>query len=157
MQLETYPLQSNPLLATGRKLQSCYDSVGRISAVSNKDTSLAYATVDSTVGYAAHGAIRKLTLGNNVVETTLFDSTDGAAENNTRLQPTHKTISNGSGVSLLGLQYGYCSTALTGCASNNGNVMSQTIVASATAKALLVNNRSNGNIFALECSCGQRV
>ena len=124
MELETFP--------SGRRVRSCYDSAGRISVVSNKDTNPAYATVDASAGYAAHGAVRKLTLGNNVVEATLFDSADGTVENNTRLQPTHKTIANGSGVSLLGLKYGYCSSGSTGCATNNGDVMSQTIIPSPT-------------------------
>ena len=120
LELETYPRGT-------RKVKSCYDSVGRISAVSNPTANTPYATVDATTGYTSFGAIRKLTLGNNVVESALFDSTDGVSENNTRLQLTHKTVVDGGGTQLLGLKYGYCSGVLTGCTTNNGNVMSQAI------------------------------
>ena len=120
LEVETYPTAT-------RKVKSCYDSVGRISVVSNPTTNTPYATVDATSGYTPFGAIRKLTLGNNLVESTLFDSADGVSENNTRLQPTHKTVVDATNTQLLGLKYGYCVGSLTGCTTNNGNVMSQTI------------------------------
>ncbi len=64
----------------------------------------------SGIEYAAHGAISQMTLGNSLVETTGF---------NTRLQPT--SIAAGS---LLTLGYWYGTGA-----SNNGNLISQTITA----------------------------
>jgi RHS repeat-associated protein len=120
LELETYP--------TLRQVKTCYDSVGRISTVSNPAATTPYATVDSTTGYEPFGAIKKLTFGNNVVENMLYDAAaNSTTESNTRMQLTQKSVTLGSSNSLLALTYGYCPTALTGCTTNNGDVLSQTI------------------------------
>jgi RHS repeat-associated protein len=91
MQTETYP--------SGRLVTDQLDAAGRISQVA--DASVTYA---SNVAYAPQGAVSSFKMGNNITETTSF---------NTRLQPWQ--IQAGS---LLTLTYGY------GTASNNGNVLS---------------------------------
>jgi len=77
-----------------------------------------YATVNH---YAPHGAVRQMTLGNNVVETTKFDY-NGSSELNTRLQPSQIAVG-----SLLTLNYYYCSSSGVSCSTNYANVQSQKI------------------------------
>jgi hypothetical protein len=61
---------------SGRVISMGFDSAGRIANVTNAATGNAYA---SNVRYAPNNAVSSLTLGNNVTESTTF---------NTRLQPT---------------------------------------------------------------------
>src|SRR5262249_13866409 len=65
--------------------------------------------------YAAHGGVLGLKLGNNLWEHTVYDPN--------RLQPTEIGLGTTQGASdLLKLTYGYGPVA-----SNNGNVLSQTV------------------------------
>jgi len=109
---ETYP--------SGRKVTFSYDAAGRTKDVTNPATNVNYADLSlfspssSQYAYAPNGAMQYMTLGNNVVETWNWDPI--------RLQPQQTQIG-----SLLTLNYYYCPSSGTSCASNNGNMLSQTI------------------------------
>jgi RHS repeat-associated protein len=99
---------------TGRVIRHTFDAAGRLQKVEGTKGSaapLAYATVNQ---YAAHGAIKQMTLGNGLVEQTSFNS---------RLQPEEIKLGSsvGSPTDKLSLQYNY------GTTTNNGNVLLQTI------------------------------
>ncbi|QOY90729.1 RHS repeat domain-containing protein [Paludibaculum fermentans] len=98
MHRETYP--SNRQVTT-----SGFDAAGRPTGVTG------YA---SGVKYDPSGSRSQITLGNGVVETTVF---------NNRLQP--KSIEAAKNGSLWKLENFYCASEATSCASNNGNVVSQ--------------------------------
>ncbi len=87
------------------------DYAGR--PVSASDGTTTYA---SAVEYAPHGAVSSMHLGNDLVETTTFNS---------RLQPDRMTLNPAAASTtlLLQLDFGYGTT-------NNGNLVSQTITAS---------------------------
>ncbi|NDQ55551.1 MAG: RHS repeat protein [Acidipila sp.] len=102
-----------------------FDGAGRVTSLTSSYIDAQHpatlATVDPTVGYHPHGAIRKLTLGNGLTE---------AAAYNNRLQPCRMNAnSTGTyftqctdpvpGGNILNLTYGFNLGA-----SDNGNVMS---------------------------------
>jgi RHS repeat-associated protein len=97
MTSETYP--------SGRTVSTGYDTAGRVNGVTGSGSK----TYASTFTYWPHGAVNSITLGNNLIETTVFGP---------RLQPT--SIAAGT---LLSLVYNY------GTTNNNGNVVSQGIAA----------------------------
>jgi RHS repeat-associated protein len=99
---------------SGRVISLSYDTAGRISQVSgSKAGESNNAQYASQIGYAPHGSVAGLRLGNNRWEYTLF---------NKRLQPTEIGLGTSQNVAnLLKLVYGY------GTQNNNGNVQSQTI------------------------------
>jgi YD repeat-containing protein len=110
MTSETYP--------SGRTVTTAFDGGGRVSSVNGQKTGEANKTYASQFGYAAHGAVSAMALGNGLWEHTSFNS---------RLQPVQ--IGLGTSVadsSKLRLDYGY------GTTNNNGNVLSQTITIGAT-------------------------
>ena len=110
MSSETYP--------SGRVVTTSYDGAGRVGVVNGQKAGEAAKTYASSFSYTAHGAVGSMTLGNNLVEHTNFNS---------RLQPTLIGLGTSSiDSSKLRLDYGY------GAADNNGNVQSQTITVGAT-------------------------
>ena len=110
MTSENYP--------SGRAITTAYDASGRINSVNGQKTGEANKTYVSQFSYAAHGAVTSMTLGNNLVEKTDF---------NTRLQRTFIKLGTTSNpTSVLQLSYEYTSTCQT---ANNGNVLKQTITA----------------------------
>jgi uncharacterized protein RhaS with RHS repeats len=102
---ETYP--------SGRKITFTPDGAGRVSAVCGLlgTATTNYTSAATAIGYAPHGAIESLLLGNGLTESTSFNS---------RLQPT-QIQAQVQGSASLTLQYGY------GTSNNNGNLLSQTI------------------------------
>jgi hypothetical protein len=84
-----------------------FDALGRAGSVSSGST--AYA---SSVQYASHGAVKSLTLGNGLVETTNW--------NMVRLQPA--SIGLGG---LWSANLYYCPSHGANCAGNNGNLLEQ--------------------------------
>src|SRR5207248_893900 len=92
-----------------RQVSYTLDPAGRIQQVQNLGLASPYA---SNIQYTAHGAMKQLTLGNGVVETTNY-SLD-------RLQPTSIVAANASST-FLSLTYNY-----GGSGGNNGNVQGQT-------------------------------
>lgn len=102
---------------SGRVVRTEYDSAGRGVCVWGGTPATcpgATSSYASNVNYAAHGAIKDLTFGNNLVEATTF---------NGRLQPT--AIKVPAAGTLLNLAYTYGTSAAT----NNGNVQTQIITA----------------------------
>jgi RHS repeat-associated protein len=110
MTSETYP--------SGKIVNTAYDAAGRVTAVS-KQGGGSYA---SGITYAPQGAMGFMTLGNNLVEQTMYNS---------RLQPTtiELGVSTANPQSVLGLIYTYNTQNLH---DNNGNVLTQTINAGST-------------------------
>jgi RHS repeat-associated protein len=107
---ETYP--------SGRVITTGFDAAGRITSASGQKTGEPNKTYASQFSYAAHGAISSMTLGNNLVDATTFNS---------RLQPTFIKLGTTSNpTSVLQLGYEYTATCQT---NNNGNVLKQTITA----------------------------
>jgi len=94
---ESYP--------SGRVVSYDYNVAGQADRVANGELS-SQASYASNIGYAPHGALAGMTLGNGVAETWAY---------NPRLQATQMQAG-----SLLTIGYGYSSS------SNNGNPMSQT-------------------------------
>jgi RHS repeat-associated protein len=97
MTSETYP--------SGRTITTAFDAAGRINGVTGSGNK----TYASSFSYWPHGAVSSMTLGNNLIESTQFNS---------RLQPT--SIGLGS---LATFAYTY------GTSNNNGNVLTQQIIA----------------------------
>jgi RHS repeat-associated protein len=99
---------------SGRTVAYAYDGAGRVDEVKHGTGTDDYA---SSVLYAAHGAIRQLTLGNSVQETTQFNS---------RMQAQSLTAG-----SLLSLTWSHCAdgNSADACPGNNGNVFGQAIAA----------------------------
>jgi RHS repeat-associated protein len=107
---ETYP--------SGRVIATEYDNFGRIGGVKNQNTQFYYAGGPSGfnwIQYAAHGALKRMLLGNGNSEHTNFNS---------RLQAVQIGVgpSFPDDSSILKLDYGYGAAA-----SNNGNLITQTI------------------------------
>jgi RHS repeat-associated protein len=92
---------------SGRTVSYDYDFAGRVSAIGGtKDSqALHYTQAGSSIGYATHGALETLTLGNGLTESWDYDDY--------RLRPSSMSVG-----SLLTLGFGYFS---------NGNMQSQTI------------------------------
>ena len=104
LETQTYP--------SGLLVKTCYDAAGRISGVSDNATPAA--SYASGFGYAPHGALAELKLGNNLYEYRDY---------NTRLQPQEiglGTFDGGSDKLKLEFKYGESS-------NNNGNVLKQII------------------------------
>ena len=104
LESQTYP--------SGLEIETCYDDAGRIKGVSDSATTAT--TYASGFGYAPHGAVAELKLGNNLYEYSDF---------NTRLQPFEIGLGTFSGGSdKLKLEFTYGTSR-----NNNGNVLSQII------------------------------
>src|SRR5690606_6867702 len=89
---------------------------GALSLVETKPAGGSYATRAGSFTYNPAGAVTSMQLGNGRWESTIF---------NNRLQPTQIALgSTQNGTDLLKLNYSYYSGT---AATNNGNVMSQTI------------------------------
>jgi len=103
---ETYP--------SGRVVKNTLDATGDLSLVqSKKNAGSAFSNYADSFMYSAAGAVTAMRLGNNLWESTQFNS---------RLQPTQIALgSTQNATDKLKLNYSYGSTA------NNGNVLSQTI------------------------------
>jgi RHS repeat-associated protein len=110
MTLETYP--------SLKKVVTSYDAAGRISEVKDQALNKVYA---SGFSYAAHGTVEAMTLGNNLIERTTY---------NTRLQPTQIKLGTSSlpaSVLQLDYTYGVRANNVLDVTKNNGNVERQTI------------------------------
>lgn len=110
---ETYP--------SGRKIESCYDSAGRVSQLLNV-TQTPATVYAGPITYSLAGGTSQTTktLGNALIETM---------NTNTLLQTTSIQLGTQSAPgSALSLAYGYAAAG-----SNNGNVMSQTITRGAAS------------------------
>ncbi len=101
----------------GRKIQTCYDSGGRVSGVRELTANpfsyasdVAYSATIGNTPIFPQGAITALTFGNNIVESIGYSAD--------RLQPISMTAG-----SLLGLGYSYCPGGLSSCSGNNGNLL----------------------------------
>ncbi len=106
LETQTYP--------SGLLVKTCYDAAGRISGVSDNATPAA--TFASGFGYAPHGALAELKLGNNLYEYRDY---------NTRLQPQEIGLGTFDGGSdKLKLQFTYKTPNKN---DNNGNVLKQII------------------------------
>ena len=76
----TYDLAGNMKTYTdgvGETYTQSFDTVGRVTQLSSSWVDSQHpatlATVDSTVGYYPHGALRKMTLGNGLTQTAAFN------------------------------------------------------------------------------------
>jgi RHS repeat-associated protein len=106
LETQTYP--------SGLLVKTCYDAAGRISGVSDNATPAA--SYASEFGYAAHGALAELKLGNNLYEYRDY---------NTRLQPQEIGLGTFDGGSdKLKLEFTYKTPNNN---DNNGNVLKQVI------------------------------
>jgi RHS repeat-associated protein len=109
---ETYP--------SGKVIETQYDGAGRIAGVKKQSLSTfitggASSDAANRLQYTAHGGVSAMKLGNGLWEHVNFNS---------RLQPVQIGLGTSStSTSVLGLDYGYGTTA------NNGNVVNQTITA----------------------------
>lgn len=104
---ETYP--------SGRVVTTAYDQAGDIASVAGQKAGEAQKTYASEFSHAAHGAVERVRLGNNLLEHTAFNS---------RRQPVEIGLGTTSApAGLFKLEYSY------GAANNNGNVHSQTLTA----------------------------
>jgi YD repeat-containing protein len=106
---------SGVVYPSGLALTYGYDGAGRVESLSGTRAgqNRSYAT---GIGYAPHGPVSQMTLGNGVAETALFNS---------RMQMETITAHSGLGDTLLSLALNY------GASDNNGNVRGQTITAGA--------------------------
>ena len=105
LETQTYP--------SGLLVKTCYDAAGRISGVSDNATPAA--TFASNFGYAPHGALAELKMGNDLYEYRDY---------NTRLQPQEIGLGTTSGGSdKLKLEFTYGTTNN----KNNGNLTKQII------------------------------
>jgi RHS repeat-associated protein len=108
MASETYP--SVPGAGDRRTVTYTPDGAGRMASLSSSATSYAPGASVSSIGYAAHNALKTETYGNSLVHGITY---------NNRLQPYEiKLGSSGSPASVVGLTYSY------GTTNNNGNVQS---------------------------------
>ena len=122
---QTYP--------SGKEVETAYDGAGRIAGVRLVvGSSLSYyARVGggtNTIGYAPHGGIEQVLLGNSLWEQRRYNS---------RLQPTQIGLGTGETAvgtdlgttdsDLLLLDYSFGTTCISGTACNNGNVLGQRI------------------------------
>ncbi|HXJ41431.1 MAG TPA: hypothetical protein VNH18_19275, partial [Bryobacteraceae bacterium] len=119
--LKTYRLPSNRLVTYAP------DAAGRTATVVSGSTT--YASLQTgadpangaagLAGYAAHGGMQRLALGNGLIERTGY---------NNRLQPVSIQLGQvGSPQSVSGLGIFYCANLQSNCNDNNGSVQSQTI------------------------------
>lgn len=109
-----YDLAGNQLTETypsGRVVTSSYDTAGRLSQLSGQKPGEEVRSYLTNIEYSAHGGPASMSMGNNLVQTTRFNS---------RLQPIEIKLIQGAATQF-SLQYDYGSSA------NNGNVLSQTI------------------------------
>jgi RHS repeat-associated protein len=105
MTSQTYP--------SGRVVKQHFDNAGRLSSVEGQQGGAAQKTYANSFGYAPHGAVERVRLGNGRWEHTSFNS---------RLQQQEIGIGASAADSgLLKLTYDY------GTTNNNGNLLSQTI------------------------------
>ena len=102
--------QTNP---SGRVLTFTYDNAGRIANAAGQIGAEPVTNYASSFGYAPHGAVKQLTLGNGLLESSQFNS---------RLQPTQLQAG-----SLLTLDFTYNPAGQS--QKNNGNVHEQKITA----------------------------
>ncbi len=103
LQTQTYP--------SGLKVAYQYDAAGRLKTVGK--TTVGAEDYASGIGYAPHGGMKALKLGNGLYESRGY---------NARLQPTAIRLGTAAGgAQKLSLAFAYGTTA------NNGNVLSQTI------------------------------
>jgi YD repeat-containing protein len=132
-----------------RVVNTSYDGAGRVSLVSSGVTN--YATLTTTpassfFAYAPHGAIRQINLGNGLFETTTYNSC---------LQTTAIRLGSTAGSSSVAAFFPYyCPSSGTGCATNNGNVLSADVFPlgardTHTYDAAGTLDRSNGRYFLL--------
>jgi RHS repeat-associated protein len=98
---------------SGRHVSYGYDAAGRINGVGGYVTG---------VLYAPSGAPSQVTLGNNVIETTVLNSELQVA--------SIEAVRSGS---LWKLENFFCAGGVQACASNNGNLVSQRLTVPATA------------------------
>ncbi len=100
---ETYP--------SGRVVKNTLDNVGELTNVeSKKNSTAAYSSYANNFTYNAAGGVTSMKLGNNLWESTVFNS---------RLQPTQIALGSAQNTpDKLKLEYSYGS-------ANNGNVQSQ--------------------------------
>lgn len=105
---------------SGRVIETAYDGAGRAGGVKRGQHWYAGGDGTGAAGYAPHGGIEAVSLGNGLWEQRRY---------NARLQPTQIGLGTGktsgsltaAGSGLLLLDFGY------GTGSNNGNVLSQRI------------------------------
>ncbi len=112
LKTQTYP--------SGLKVAYGYDAAGRLKTVGKNTvgatdyaSGIVEAEIDKGIGYAPHGGMKALKLGNGLYESRGY---------NARLQPTAIRLGTTAGSTeklSLGLSYG--------TTSNNGNLLSQTI------------------------------
>ena len=98
---------------SGRTVNTWYNAAGRICIVGGLSCTAAKAYAGSTA-YAENGALAQDTLRNGLVEATTFNS---------RFQPTALTATTGWRLLKLTFAYG-------GGTTNNGNVVSETVLTS---------------------------
>jgi RHS repeat-associated protein len=104
----TYP--ALPGAGDRRVVSYTNDSAGRLASLSSAATSYAPAASISSIAYTSHNGLKTETYGNGLIHSINY---------NNRLQPTEiKLGASGSPASVVGLTYGYGTTA------NNGNVLS---------------------------------
>src|SRR6185295_12242353 len=101
----TYPAVPG---AGDRRVVTCTnDAAGRLASLSSSATSYAPAASVSSIGYAAHNALKTETYGNGLIH---------AIDYNNRLQSTQvKLGTSGNPTSIVSLGYNY------GTTNNNGN------------------------------------
>ena len=110
LQNQTYP--AVPGAGDRRVVSYTNDSAGRLSSLSSSATSYAAAASVSSLGYAAHNALKTETYGNGLVH---------AIDYNNRLQATQiKLGTSGNPTSIVSLGYTY------GTTNNNGNLLTHT-------------------------------
>jgi len=106
-----------------RRITDAYDTAGRLTSVNGQKTGESNKAYASSIGYAPQGAVSSMTLGNNLIDQTVF---------NNRLQPTQiKLGTTTSPSSLLQLDYTY-SNSNPNVHDNNGNVLTQSITIGST-------------------------
>ena len=114
-----YDLAGNPVSTTypsGRTVTMTMDDMGRAQGVSWGAEAWRRAT---GAKYASHGALKELTLGNNLVEAWTY--------NGSRRQATGMTVGLSGQAAKLALGWEYCPGGGE-CSSNNGNILRQTTV-----------------------------
>jgi YD repeat-containing protein len=113
-----YDLAGNVIMQTypsGRVVTTSYDTANRLSGVSGQKSGEGPKTYASSFSYTAHAGLQAVQLGNGLWEHTRY---------NARLQPIQIGLGTSStDASVLQLDYAY------GTTNNNGNVLSQTIIA----------------------------
>jgi|HubBroStandDraft_1064217.scaffolds.fasta_scaffold05558_2 YD repeat-containing protein len=107
-------------LPSGRTVTWSYDIANRIASAGGTPPGGTPKSYASSISYAAQGPISQFTLGNGLVEVRSYDTY--------RQQPIGATLGvNATDSSRLGLAFNYCASGAYSCATNNGNLQSQTI------------------------------